>query len=151
MCWKGQTENLTAPILHDDRKPLSRWLISQSNYTKLEAEKLLSLPPGSLSWNDRVRRWRIVAPAAVLFYCLVLRGGILDGWPGFYYAFQRVLAELMLSLYLLDHDLRISHFGFRNSKPEKIRKDSVDAETAGPLLTTSQFEVRNPKSEIRNP
>jgi hypothetical protein len=31
-----------------------------------------------------------------------VRGGIFDGWRGFYYAFQRSLAELMLSLYLLD-------------------------------------------------
>jgi hypothetical protein len=46
-----------------------------------------------------------VAPAAMLFYCLIGRGGILDGWAGFYYAFQRALAEMMLSLYLIDHDL----------------------------------------------
>jgi hypothetical protein len=41
-------------------------------------------------------------PAAMLFYCLIVRGGIFDGWRGVYYAFQRALAELMLSLYLLD-------------------------------------------------
>ncbi len=107
----GRIENLRAPILHDDRKSLSRWLDAQSRYTKLEAEKLLSAdkllsePAESLRWTDRVRRWRVVAPAAMLFYCLIVRGGLFDGWAGFYYAFQRALAELMLSLYLLDHDL----------------------------------------------
>ena len=30
---------------------------------------------------------------------LVVRGGVRDGWHGFYYAFQRGAAELMLSLY----------------------------------------------------
>jgi len=104
----GRIETMRSPILHDDRKPLSGWLQAQSRYTKLEADKLLSSGPTSLSWTDLVRRLRIVSPPAMFFYCLILRGGVLDGWAGFYYAFQRALAELMLSLYLIDHDLRIS-------------------------------------------
>ena len=111
----GRIENLRSPILHDDRKSLSRWLEAQSRYTKLEADKLLSSPAESLSWTDRVRRWRVVAPAAMLFYCLIIRGGALDGWAGFYYAFQRALAELMLSLYLLDYDLGISSSRLRSN------------------------------------
>lgn len=101
----GATRDLDAPILHDDRKPLSRWLQAQSRYTRLEALKLQNTNASELSWTDRIRRWRIVAPPAMLFYCLVVRLGILDGWAGFYYAFQRALAELMLSLYLLEDDL----------------------------------------------
>jgi glycosyltransferase involved in cell wall biosynthesis len=102
----GRIEDLRAPILHDDRKPISRWLNSQASYARLEARKILSSDPGSLAWPDRVRGWRVVAPMAILFYCLIVRGGVLDGWAGFYYAFQRMLAELMLSLYLIDHSLR---------------------------------------------
>ena len=98
----GKIADLRSPILHDDRKPLSRWFQSQSRYTELEAHKLLAADPDSLSWTDRIRRWRVVAPPAMLFYCLIVRGGVLDGWAGFYYAFQRSLAELMLSLYLLE-------------------------------------------------
>ncbi|MGI8897551.1 MAG: glycosyltransferase family 2 protein [Pyrinomonadaceae bacterium] len=102
----GRIEKFQSPVLHDDRKPLSRWLQAQSRYTQLEARKLLSSDAGSLGWTDRVRCWRVVAPPAILIYCLIIRGGLLDGWAGFYYAFQRMLAELMLSLYLIDHDLR---------------------------------------------
>ena len=109
---EGQIENLKSPILHDDRKPLGRWFESQTRYTRLEADKLLTADPRTLSWTDRIRRWRVVAPLAVLFYCLLIRGGVLDGWPGFYYAFQRMFAEAMLSLYLIDHDLR-ENFGLR--------------------------------------
>jgi glycosyltransferase involved in cell wall biosynthesis len=98
----GRIADLSSPILHDDRKPLSRWFQSQVRYTELEAKKLLGAETASLGWTDRIRRWRIVAPPAMLFHCLILRGGVLDGWPGFYYAFQRAVAELMLSLYLLD-------------------------------------------------
>jgi len=101
----GRIESLSAPILHDDRKPLARWLEAQSRYTRLEANKLSSTPASELSWTDRVRSWRLIAPVAMLVYCLIIRGGVLDGWAGFYYAFQRSLAELMLSLYLLDSDL----------------------------------------------
>jgi glycosyltransferase involved in cell wall biosynthesis len=110
----GAIERLRSPILHDDRKPLSRWFEAQARYTELEAKKLLAADPATLSWTDRIRRWRFVAPLAVLFYCLIIRAGILDGWPGWYYAFQRLLAELMLSLYLIDHDLQ-QNFGLRNS------------------------------------
>ena len=98
----GEIGSLHAPILHDDRKPLRRWLASQATYTKLEAEKLLSADPSELGWTDRIRRWRVVAPPAMLVYCLIIRGGVLDGWAGFYYAFQRTLAELMLALHLLE-------------------------------------------------
>ena len=101
----GHVENFRSRIMHDDRKPLSRWLEAQSRYTRLEALKLQNTSYAELAWTDKIRRWRIVAPPAMLFYCLVVRLGVLDGWAGFYYAFQRALAEMMLSLYLMDHDL----------------------------------------------
>ena len=93
----GVIEDLSSPILHDDRKPFRRWLKSQTRYTKLEAQKLRTADYAQLSLQDRLRRWRVVAPPAMLVYCLVVRGGILDGWAGFYYAFQRAVAEAMLS------------------------------------------------------
>ena len=93
----GAVEDLRAPMLHDDRKSLRRWFKSQKRYTELEAQKLLSADPSSLARADRLRRWLVVLPPAMLIYCLVVRGGIFDGWAGFYYAFQRTTAELMLS------------------------------------------------------
>jgi glycosyltransferase involved in cell wall biosynthesis len=122
----GRIENLRSAILHDDRKPFSRWLEAQSHYTKLEADKLLSSAFESLSWTDRVRCWRVVAPAAMLFYCLIFRGGILDGWAGFYYAFQRTLAELMLSLYLIDHDLSGSDGSEQDTNQPRMNADNTD-------------------------
>ena len=99
---EGRVEQLRAPFQHDDRKPLRRWLNSQARYAELEGEKLLTTGRGFLSLRDRLRLCYVVAPAATSFYCLIVRGGIFDGWPGFYYAFQRTLAELMLSLYLIE-------------------------------------------------
>ena len=94
---EGSIENLSSPMLHDDRKPLKRWLASQARYTELEAQKLRLANPAELDLADRLRRWRIVVPPAMLVYCLIVRGGIFDGWAGFYYAFQRAMAEAMLS------------------------------------------------------
>jgi glycosyltransferase involved in cell wall biosynthesis len=93
----GTIEDLRAPIFHDDRKSLRHWFKSQSKYTELEAQKLRAADPAQLGFADRLRRWRIVAPPVMLVYCLFVRGGILDGWAGFYYAFQRAMAEAMLS------------------------------------------------------
>jgi glycosyltransferase involved in cell wall biosynthesis len=121
----GIIERLKGRILHDDRKPLSQWLRSQVRYTQLEANKLLRTGDIQVSSSDRIRRWRVVAPLAMLFYCLIIRGGVLDGWAGFYYAFQRTLAETMLSLFLLEHDLRKS-LGLRRAKFELNVPDALE-------------------------
>jgi glycosyltransferase involved in cell wall biosynthesis len=93
---EGGIEDLRVPVLHDDRKSFKRWFNSQSKYTELEAQKLKATDPRVLEFADRLRRWRFIVPPAMLFYCLVVRGGVLDGSAGFYYAFQRAMAELML-------------------------------------------------------
>jgi len=97
----GEILQLQSRIIHDDRKPLSRWLHSQVQYAELEAQKLLCSKSDEMTLTSRVRKWKVIAPGAMLFYCLILRGGIVDGWPGLLYAFQRTLAELMLSLNLI--------------------------------------------------
>jgi len=98
----GKIGKLKNTIQHDDRKSLSRWLWAQDRYLKLEAQKLTSTPNEHLSIGDRIRKLKIVAPFIVLFYCLILKGGIFDGWRGWYYAFQRCFAELLLSLRLIE-------------------------------------------------
>lgn len=102
---QGQVSELSSPLLHDDRKPMSSWIASQNRYMRLEAAKLLSTPSAQLRWPDRIRRMRVVAPFAVLVHCLFFKGLILDGRAGLFYTAQRVFAEMMLSVYLLSHDL----------------------------------------------
>lgn len=101
----GSVGSLSARILHDDRKPLSPWLSAQARYMRLEADKLSTAPSGTLGVADRMRRWIVIAPPAMFFYCLLVRGGLLDGRAGVYYALQRAGAELILSLYLLERRL----------------------------------------------
>jgi glycosyltransferase involved in cell wall biosynthesis len=98
----GNIQPLEHYIYHDDRKPLSRWLWAQDRYMVIEAKKLLETPDRELSWGDRIRKQKIIAPFIILIYCLVIKGGIFDGWQGWYYAFQRTLAELLLAIHLIE-------------------------------------------------
>ena len=96
----GEVRPLTARIHHDDRKPLAHWLSAQARYMALEADKLVS-HDGALGAIDRLRRWIVIAPPAMFLYCYLLRGGILDGRAGLFYALQRAASELILSLFLV--------------------------------------------------
>jgi glycosyltransferase involved in cell wall biosynthesis len=100
----GKSDRLSSYIYHDDRKPLSRWLWAQDRYAIIEAKKLSSNFDRELSWGDRIRKQKILAPFIILFYCLLFKGGIFDGWRGFYYAFERVLAEMILSIRLIEYE-----------------------------------------------
>lgn len=100
----GSIGRLSEPILHDDRKPLAHWLWSQARYMQLEAEKLTS--SAKVGLVDQVRKWIVVAPPAMFLYCYVVRGGMLDGRAGLFYALQRATSEAILSLFLVRRWLR---------------------------------------------
>lgn len=97
---RGRTVAMHQPILHDDRKPLRRWLAAQQRYLQQETEKLLTTPGHQLSRVDRLRQRHVIAPFAVLLLCLIWHRGLLDGWRGWFYAFQRMYVETLLSLML---------------------------------------------------
>ena len=100
----GEVRELHAPILHDDRKPLTQWLESQDRYMRLEVGHLHESESVKLNVPDRLRKSRFLFPFVIFFYCLFVKGGIRDGWLGIYYAFQRMLAEIILALYLIERD-----------------------------------------------
>jgi hypothetical protein len=96
----GAIESLRSPILHDDRKPLRRWLWAQERYHWLEADKLLQTPLAQLGFADRLRKITPLAPLLAVLYCLFLKRGLLDGRVGLFYALQRGYAELQIWLML---------------------------------------------------
>jgi len=97
----GELRPLAARILHDDRKSLGHWIAAQARYMALEADKLGGSHSGQLGLADQLRRWVVLAPPAMFVYCYVVRGGILDGKAGLFYALQRAASELILSLFLV--------------------------------------------------
>jgi len=103
----GVPGSLRQPIFHDDRKALDRWLDSQGRYLRQECHKIMFMPSRQLSLADRLRKRHVIAPFAVLILCLIWHRGFLDGWRGWFYAFQRMYVEILLSLMLWEarHDL----------------------------------------------
>ena len=99
----GPSATLNGKIWHDDRKSLSRWLASQDRYIQIEAHKLATTPAHELNLADRIRKRKLLAPFAILAYCLIVKRCLLDGWRGWYYAFQRMLVEILLVLRLIEH------------------------------------------------
>ena len=98
---RGEVRDLASPILHDDRKSIFSWIQSQNRYMLLEANVIRNTPWNELKWSDRIRKLRLPAPFVVLLYCLILKGGLFQGRAGWFYAFQRMTAELILSLHLV--------------------------------------------------
>src|SRR5262245_15648085 len=50
----GPVYRFSSRLIHDDRKPMSRFLRSQMEYSRLEAARLLN--GGAHRWQDRLRR-----------------------------------------------------------------------------------------------
>ncbi len=97
----GETGELGTRIIHDDRKSFARFVERQRHYMRQEAEKLRRADPRTLNFAARVRKLIVVAPFAVLLHTLFVKGLILDGFAGWRYAWERFVAELILSRELL--------------------------------------------------
>jgi len=102
----GRIENLSGRITHDDRKPLSHWLASQQRYAKKEVDYLMTMPRENVSRAGRLRLMGWAAPLLVFFYVLFVKRCVLDGWPGWFYALQRLMAETMIALEVVDRRVR---------------------------------------------
>jgi glycosyltransferase involved in cell wall biosynthesis len=101
----GNVRALSGVIYHDDRKPLSRWFTSQQSYARLEVDYLLEADQDAMSASDRLRRMAWPAPIVIFLYVLVIKGCLFDGWPGWFYALQRGVAECMIALEVIDRRL----------------------------------------------
>jgi glycosyltransferase involved in cell wall biosynthesis len=115
----GEVFALDGVIYHDDRKPLGRWLTAEQRYAREEAEYLMACRGDQSTLADRLRLMCWPAPFAVLFYVLFVKRCLLDGWPGWFYALQRVVAEAMLALEIMDRQSGQSQAGPNGSPKQK--------------------------------
>lgn len=100
----GKTGNFNSYILHDDRKPLSRWLSNQDGYAIKESHKLLTTSPGQLPLSSKIRKTKILAPVFVFFHCLFIKRLIFNGWTGWHYTLQRTMVEMLLAIRLIEEE-----------------------------------------------
>ena len=101
---RGDVVTLKGRITHDDHKPISQWLIGEGRCLQRELDWMMRLrKAGPVHWL-RVRP--PLMPIAVFLYCLFGKGLILNGRAGIFYALQRMVAEAVLSLMVLEEKWR---------------------------------------------
>jgi glycosyltransferase involved in cell wall biosynthesis len=100
----GPVAMLHGRITHDDWKSTSQWLSSQARYMQRELEWLrVSKSAGLRNW---LRLRPPLMPIVVFLYCMFGKGLVLNGRAGIFYALQRMVAEGVLSLMVLEDRLR---------------------------------------------
>ena len=99
----GHVVTLNARIVHDDWKPISHWLIKEAQVLQREVDWTRVRKTSLVRWL-RIRP--PLMPMIVFLYCLFGKGLILNGRAGMFYALQRMVAEAVLSLMLLEEKLR---------------------------------------------
>jgi glycosyltransferase involved in cell wall biosynthesis len=100
---KGPIATLSGPVVHDDWKPTGQWLAGQARYMQRELERLHVGRGGLVRW---LRLRPPLMPIVTFMYCLFGKGLILSGRAGIFYALQRMVAEAVLSLLVLEAKLR---------------------------------------------
>lgn len=98
----GSLYRFGAPLLHDDRKPIERWLSSQISYSAQEAERLST--GTAKRWHDWPRR-RGIMPLLVFLLAYLKAGGPLKGASSLRYAYECTLYESLLAIRLLSASL----------------------------------------------
>jgi glycosyltransferase involved in cell wall biosynthesis len=98
----GPVYHFKHPLIHDDRKPLERWVESQLSYSALEARRITSRE--SYRFRDRLRELGVMPMiAGVLAY--IRAGGPFRGAAAFRYAHERATYESLLAIRLMSSKL----------------------------------------------
>jgi glycosyltransferase involved in cell wall biosynthesis len=100
---QGHVVTLNGTIIHDDWKPISHWLSGEAQCLQRELDWIRARKAGLVRW---LRARPPLMPIAVFLYCLFGKGLILNGRAGLFYALQRMVAEAVLSLMVLEEKLR---------------------------------------------
>jgi hypothetical protein len=94
----GEVRELHWPILHDDRKPLERWVASQLSYSALEAQRIASRD--SYRFRDRLRELGVM-PVIAGALAYIRAGGPFRGAAAVRYAYERAAYESLLAIRLM--------------------------------------------------
>lgn len=99
----GPVGTLRGRIIHDDWKPVATWLAAQARYMRREIDAVSTGRGGVAQW---LRCRPPLMPIAVFLYCLFGKGLVFNGRAGVFYALQRLVAEAVLSLMILERKFR---------------------------------------------
>jgi glycosyltransferase involved in cell wall biosynthesis len=99
----GPVRTLCSRIIHDDWKSTEQWLGGQVRYMQRELDWMRARNNGLARW---LRLRPPLMPIAVFLYCLFGKGLLLNGRAGIFYSLQRMVAEAVLSLMVLEQGMR---------------------------------------------
>jgi glycosyltransferase involved in cell wall biosynthesis len=105
----GDVVSTRASLIHEDKKPLDRFLQSQIKYSKLEATKIDGPGTARQGMKAKLRKVPGLVALLVALYLLFWKGGLFRGRASMHYVLQRLVAELTLSLRILDERIRSDH------------------------------------------
>lgn len=95
---EGPIHQFRAPLIHDDRKPLERWVSSQLSYAVIEEARITTGSAPKL--RDRLRQLGLMPPiVAAIAY--VRSGGPWGGAAAARYAYERATYECLLAIRLM--------------------------------------------------
>lgn len=95
----GPLYRFRSKLIHEDHKPVSRWLDSQMKYASLEAARIRIAPKKAL--KDRLRLVGI-SPAVYATYAYIRAGGPLKASASRAYAYERLIFETILARLLAE-------------------------------------------------
>lgn len=120
----GRVEDLKGLVIHDDRKTSAQFVAAQIRYMTRERETL-DEPGKSLK-----RQLRVLPPLMPFFafaYAFIGKGLFLNGRAGLYYALQRLVAEAILALIVLERSMLGGNIDERNSNSHgELRSSEID-------------------------
>jgi glycosyltransferase involved in cell wall biosynthesis len=99
---RGPIYRFRSRLIHDDRKPLERWLLSQVSYSALEANRISA--GGADRLRDRLRELGLM-PILAGALAYIRAGGPLRGAAALRYAYERAAYECLLAIRLMSSRL----------------------------------------------
>lgn len=129
----GLVYRFAASLIHDDRKPVDRFVSSQMNYAHLEAQRLTEGRGTRLI--DRLRVAGLSAPVLGL-YAYVRAGGPFRGAAAVRYAYERATFECLLALRVSTDRLQRSVMDDAQSAETTARAEGLPDLQAAPTPHT---------------
>jgi len=100
-------------VIHDDRKPLERWVAAQVSYQELNEAAIMN--GGARRLRDYLRRSGLMPPMMGLFAYL-RSGGPFGGAASVRYAYERIVCESLLTIRLMNSRLKAKEENVRDSR-----------------------------------
>jgi glycosyltransferase involved in cell wall biosynthesis len=115
----GPVYRFKQPLIHDDRKPLERWVASQLSYSALEAQRIASRD--SYRFRDRLRELGVM-PVIAGALAYIRAGGPFRGAAAVRYAYERAAYESLLAIRLMSLKLEAKQKTTTEAVPLQTKK-----------------------------